>query len=149
VVVVSSSRDSVVGLRVVDDVVEDVLDDVVDDVVASGSLMSVVAGGTVLVIVSVVVVGADVERSEKLGVTNSVGACWGWLNCRVTNRAPQTIRAIAARAATLTAASVDVRSCHFRSPVTGTDSNRADRVLAESTEFADDLRGEELQVIEV
>lgn len=53
------------------------VEDVVDDVVASGSLISVVAGGLVLVIVSVVVVAEEVEWSEKLGVTNSCGACSG------------------------------------------------------------------------
>jgi hypothetical protein len=140
-VVVSSSRDWLVVRRVVVVVVEDV----VDDVVASGSLISVVAGGLVLVIVSVVVVAAEVDRpevSEKLGVTNSVGACSGWLNWRDTNNAPQTISAMAA-------VSVDVRSCHLRSSVTGTDSNHAVRHPAGSTELADDLGCEELQVIEI
>ncbi len=146
--VVSSSRDWLVVRRVVVVVVEDV----VDDVVASGSLISVVAGGLVLVIVSVVVVAAEVDRpevSEKLGVTNSVGACSGWLNWRDTNNAPQTISAMAANAARLAAVSVDVRSCHLRSSVTGTDSNHAVRHPAGSTELADDLGCEELQVIEI
>jgi hypothetical protein len=79
-VVVWSSLDSVLRCRVcgpcVGDV-DEVVDDVVDELVASGSLMSVVAGGLVLVMVSVVVVADDVERSEKVGVTNSVGACCG------------------------------------------------------------------------
>lgn len=79
-VVVSPSLGSVLRCRVcgpcVGDV-DEVVEDVVDELVASGSVISVVAGGLVLVMVSVVVVADDVERSEKLGVTNSVGACCG------------------------------------------------------------------------
>ena len=78
--VVSPSLGSVLRCRVcgpcVGDV-DEVVEDVADELVASGSVISVVAGGLVLVMVSVVVVADDVERSEKLGVTNSVGACCG------------------------------------------------------------------------
>ena len=71
------------------------------------------------------------------------------MNWRLITSEPQTISTMAASAATLAAASVDVRSCHLRSSVTGNDSSRAVALLAESTDSADDLGGEELQVIEI
>ena len=88
------------------------------------SVISVVSGGRVLMIVDVVVDDASVldEESEN-GVTYSRGAGSVVPACRTTNIVNHTIRLMAASAATLAASRVGVRSCHFGSPVTATDSS--------------------------
>ena len=108
------------------------------------SLMSVVCTGRELVLGDVVpvVVVALLELSEN-GATYSSGAGPVVLVWRTTNIVNQTIRPIAASAATLAASRVDVRSCHLGSPVTATDSSRG------SIQLPDDLRGEECQVVEI
>jgi hypothetical protein len=92
------------------EVSEDVEDgEVVDD----GASISVVAGGLVLVIVSVVV-GVDdcVAVAENDGSTKFDGGGSGWLNWRVRNVTAATSMAITARPATLAPMTLGVRLYH-------------------------------------
>ena len=132
--------------------------EVLEVVVSSPGLMSVVTGGLVLVMISVVEVADDeyVAELDPLGSsTKYCGACSGWLYCLVTYDARRNRMPITTRPATLAPITVDVRSCHgrrsgssSRSPVTGTDSSRGRRARARSGEPAGDL-GEHLEVIQV
>ncbi len=134
-------------------------DSVVVGVVSSG-LMSVVTGGLVLVIVSVVAgdpeFGVLLSVTEYVGSTKSIGAGSGSLAWPVTYLMAPISSASRASAAALTPSSVDGRLCHagfgassLSGPVTGTDSNRASVRSAGSAELRDDRLGDELDVLEV
>jgi hypothetical protein len=79
------------------------------------------------------------------------------LNARATQDATRTRIPMTIKPATLAPTTVEVRSCHAgpssgsssRSPVTGTDSSRGRGSATRSVELADDLAGEQLQVVEV
>jgi hypothetical protein len=81
---------------------------------ADDGLMSVVTGGLVLVIVSVVVAVPDglLAVAENVGWTKSIGASWWPFDVRVTSSTAETRAAMTTSPATLAPTTAGVLWCH-------------------------------------